>query len=39
MIGNKVREAVWAFGMQEEVIMLQIKFTVNKLKKIHGVCN
>ena len=29
MIGNKVKKAVWAFGMQEEVIMLQIKFQLS----------
>ena len=35
MIGNKVKKAVWVFGIQEEVIMPQIKFTANILKKMH----
>lgn len=37
MIGNKVKKAVWAFGIQEEVVMPQIKFTANESKEIDGV--
>lgn len=31
MIGNKVKKAVWALGIQEEAIMPQIMFTANEL--------
>lgn len=39
MIESKVKKAVWAFRTQEEMVMLQMKFNANKLKKIYGGCS
>lgn len=39
MIESKVKKAVWAFRIEVEMIMPQMKFSANKIKKIYGVCS